>query len=215
MGLPFQVYMLLVCALIGVFRWPQLDKPVRILVALLLVGLLNELATPLHLIPGEKRNAYRMSIYVLIETAILAWLFSLVLLRQGHRRWVLVLAGICAVSWLVEAMWLKRIGLFVSNTYCICLLSYVAWTLLYFKEVLLEEEEREGLVSRPMFWISTGLLFFSLGMFVYVAALVYVGFRPEARYTALWDNLTNVINSVFYLCLIVGFVSARRRPAYA
>jgi hypothetical protein len=209
--IPFHVYMLALTLLVGLVRsvW-RCPPPLRIVAFLLVPALIAELTHPLRLFGLNGQNTPVMNIYVLLELLCMALVFRLAFNRARHRKLVLITVLPAIGSWAFDLYRYGNLDSFYAHSYGAILLAYILWCLLYFKELLSETHVGSPL-SDPFFWVSTGVFFFSLGMFLYIAAFVYIGYNADPKYSVLWDNLANVLNTAQYLCFIMAFFSGRRR----
>lgn len=103
-------------------------------------------------------------------------------------------------------------GLYTFNSYSYLLSSFllVAWVLSYFQQVL-RAGEPLSLTREPIFWISTGLLFFNLGHFLYLGLLNYL-LAVNQSWARRYGTISILLNILNYSLFTVAFLCQLRRP---
>jgi len=104
-------------------------------------------------------------------------------------------------------------GLYAFNSYPYLLSSLllVGWVLAYFQQ-LLRAEESVSLIREPVFWISTGLLFFNLGLFLYLGLLNYL-VAMDLGWARRFSLVSYLVNILTYSLFLVAFLCPTRRPS--
>jgi hypothetical protein len=97
-----------------------------------------------------------------------------------------------------QPAWLQSLGAVCMILFCCC----------FFYELLLNPVE-EQLRRDPMFWISTGILFFHLGGLTYNLLFSLLERYAAGEGRKLFQNINNNLILMLYSCFIIAFLCLR------
>jgi hypothetical protein len=102
----------------------------------------------------------------------------------------------------------KKDGFYVMNSpvYMVGSFLTILFCLLFFVSLF----KSEGIVNFfqiPMFWISTGLLFYFVGNFLYLGFLDYIIANDLDKEGAIYRFITFTLNLLLYALFTIGFLS--------
>ncbi|OJJ18600.1 hypothetical protein BKI52_23600 [marine bacterium AO1-C] len=143
-------------------------------------------------------NLPLLHIYVIIEFALLAWMYQLYLYRFYPKYLIpIVIVGFTLLS-ILNSIFIQTIYTF--NTYARALenLLLIVFALSFFYK-LLKELKIKYLEKKPIFWINTGILiYFSGSLFIFIFSNFLVT-RRELN-TQMWiiHAFLNIFHNVFY-----------------
>ena len=150
--------------------------------------------------------------YLRKEYLFYSWLFlktyQTPLFKKIARLFIYAFILFCIVVFLIRGIyWFNSSILLVGN------ISAILFSCLYFYELLIVEE-RINLVKEPMFWISTGVLLFNLGEFLYSAFYSLLRQQGWDNGTKLFKAINNNLVLVLYLCIIIGLLCVKTYKGY-
>lgn len=155
-------------------------------------------------------NGWLYNISTTIEFIFYAYIFEKQLrspaLRKAASRFMLVYPLLV----LLNLLFVQGFRQFHSYTMVVGSISMIIFCSLYFYELLLNPLEGD-LRRDPMFWISTGILFFYLGDLSY--DILFNLLQKYATNTSgkLFQNINNNLILMLYSCFIIAFL-CRRNP---
>lgn len=195
-------YSIAIGALIGLWRWKQIDPTYLPFVILLCIGLINEaLGTILINLIGN--NAINSNIYILFEGWIIVWFFyNCGMLRRPRNIFPGMLIFL-TLSWIIDNFLIG--DLFHFNSYSRILFSFT-FVILSIQQVnRLMSTAKPGLLKHPLFIISTGfIIFFTNKILVEIFWLYGLdaskSFRKEVYQIVSYINL--FVNLLFAIALL-------------
>jgi hypothetical protein len=81
---------------------------------------------------------------------------------------------------------------------------------LNFYEIMNSIEPSDSIIKLPVFWLSTGLLFFCLAQFLFFSSFAYMAYKHDYHYILLFQVIANIANAILYTCLVVCFLCFRK-----
>ena len=213
-GIPVYQYIIIVAALTGLIRLPQIRlKAIQVLVVFLLLTVVAESLPSFKIIKIAKiedSNHWFYNIFTVIEFLTYTYIFSLAMKNAKMKsimRWSIPIFLLIAV---INIIFIQKFYKFHTISYRIGAVMIVVWCYLYFRQ-LLQSEEDIFLVGNPMFWISTGLLFFYLGFFVYMNAFDVIVYKKLNYNRDLWHGISYSLNTLLYCCFLIAILCPPRR----
>ena len=161
---------------------------------------------------NAETNGYLFNFSVPIEYLFYSWLFlktyQTPLFQKIAKLFIYAFIIFCIAVFLIRGIyWFNSSILLVGN------ISAILFCCLYFYELLIVEE-RINLVKEPMFWISTGVLLFNLGEFLYSAFYSLLRQQGWDNGTKLFKAINNNLVLVLYLCIIIGLLCVKTYKGY-
>lgn len=185
--------LLLLNLVVWAARYNFLSTALRILgLALLITFFIEGYAA--YLMFHNIRNLYLYHILTPLQYSVLALVFYKALTGAEQRSAVLLSIPLYLLVSLLITLYLE--GPSEYNSYALSIKNglIICWTLLYYKDVF-EGLKITRLNREPMFWISTGLFFYSLGSF-FVDGLM----------NQVLDNSFEIAHALFYISIFLGYL---------
>ena len=155
-------------------------------------------------------NQWFFNITTTIEFVFYAYIFELQLRDAAYKRIASRFRLFYPLLVLLNLLFVQGFMNFHSYTMVVGSIFMVIFCGLYFYELLLNPLEGE-LRRDPMFWISTGILFFYLGDLSY--DLLFNLLQKYATNTSgkLFQNINNNLILMLYSCFVIAFL-CRKNP---
>lgn len=99
-----------------------------------------------------------------------------------------------------------------SYTLLLATIFIVYWICSFFAQLLKIEGTEINILKYSDFWISTGLLFFYLGCFTFIASFEFMAYQNDFAYLSLSLIILNITNIILYLFLSIGFICHHKTP---
>jgi hypothetical protein len=96
---------------------------------------------------------------------------------------------------------------FHTISYRLGSLIVVIWCFFYFRQLLNFEKHRHPL-KVPMFWISTGFLFYYIGFFFYINIFDFVAYSKQREFADLFRFIGATLNILLYTFIVIGIFRA-------
>lgn len=156
-------------------------------------------------------NHWLYNLYLPVHFFFYSWLYYRLLLSSLMRRIITWSSGVFAAVYLLNLG--VGPGLYAFNSYPYLVSSFllVGWVLAYFQQ-LLRAGESISLVREPVFWISTGLLFFHLGHFLYLGLINYL-LAVSLGWARRFMTISSLVNILTYSLFLVAFLCPTPRPS--
>lgn len=188
---------------IGAVKYRYLRNELRLLgVLLFLTFLVEGYAT--YLMFRNTRNLYLYHILTPLQYIIYAFVFRIVIQTTWVKRLITLSAPAFLLTSLLVTLYVQ--GTAAYNSYGLMLKSFLitCWVLGYFVEVF-AKLSLDRLETEPIFWVCTGLLFYSLGSFFLEGLMNYLLLQEHA-YTLNLYYASLVMGYLLYSSFIVAFI---------
>jgi len=154
----------------------------------------------------HQKNSWLFNISTSIEFIFYAHIFSRTLRDPAFKKmaWRFMLAYPMVV--LLNVLFIQGFTEFHSYTVVLGSLFMIFLCCLFFYELLLNPLEGE-LHKAPMFWISTGILFFYLGDLSF--DLLFNLLKNDATGKEFFSSINNNLILILYSCFIIAFLCQR------
>ena len=195
---------------LGIWRWPRLIAPLRLLVASLVVTELTLLLSSLVLLCRPTLIHGLWNTYTVVQTLFFLRFYYLTL--TGRRaRWLPLIAAVFVVFALVDGLYLEGLHQVSSYTHVAQSALLIGLALLYFEQ-LLNELHVARLEQDPLFLVSTAVvLYFSGTVLVFVFINKLSGPSDYAS-TQVMHTLDAMVNLIKYLLFALALWYAGRAP---
>lgn len=179
----------------------------RLLGYAILITFLFELYA-VNLMFNMTRNLYVFHLLTPIQYALYALVFFKTLQDRKLQRFILLSIPLFFLAALLITFYLQPPSEFNAYTSSMKNVLLACWVLLYYKEVF------TGLriirLSRePMFWVSTGLLFYSLGSFFLYGLMNHLLVKSYEIAHMLY-YFSEFLGYILYITISIAFLFARR-----
>jgi hypothetical protein len=149
-------------------------------------------------------NHVLYNIYSVVQMAFISYVYYSIV--KSKAKLVIKIGFILFLLYsLVNFLFLQDIMRFDTILYRVSSLLIIFCVLSFFKQ-LWNSEENVHPRRNPLFWISTGFLFYHLGFFVFLSVFDYLVYNNIQGYYTLWNYITSFINVILYSCISIGFL---------
>jgi hypothetical protein len=208
---PIDNYFELAALIISILCYPRLKgTPFRTFPFFLFFIVLVEVAGRYISAVLYQKNLWLYNISTTFEFVFYAYIFGHQLREPAFKKAVFSFMIVYPVIVLLNLLFIQGINEFHSYTMVLGSIFMIIFCCRYFYELL--QSPLEGhLLRDPMFWISTGILFFYLGDFSYNLL-----FNLLQKYAAnmggkLFRSINNNLILILYSCFIIAFL-CRKNP---
>jgi hypothetical protein len=204
----WEIYLNFILLSLNCFLWliqlPKLRQPLKILGCILVITLIAE-SFAFQLLKKKENNLFIFHLLVPLQFIFYTMIFYFESKRRSVKR--IMVASIVLVCIMSIALSLKTQGIDEYNSYVTMARHFflVIWILLFFRRMLVEVEIPNPL-HEPMFWISTGLLFYSLGSFFIEGYMnMLIDAAPEVAKRLYFVNV--LLGLFMYLLFLAAFLT--------
>jgi hypothetical protein len=191
--------------LISIVKFKSLDKPLRLLSLYLIITSVKELACS-YLAFKHANNLFLYNSFGIIEYVLLPLMFQHKLANGKLKNSIKYIIGGVFLVYLINIIFIQ--GLYTFNSYTIIFgrIGLIFITLTFFFE-LLQKVETTSLYREPMLWISTGILFYSVGSFLIHGLYDLQLHFSQDLSIKIWainsvlNLMLNILYSIAFLCL--------------
>jgi hypothetical protein len=184
-------------------KYAHTTKELRLLGAFLLVTFVFELYAN-YLLYYSIRNLYVYHILIPVQYALLAGIYVYAIENLVLKRVILFSIPLFIVISAVFAFTIQPLSEYNSYAVSIKNILLASWVLCYYRElfVLLHVSRIE---QEPLFWISTGILFYSLGDF-FVEGLMNYLISHSMDLAKKFYYIYYLFNILLYITFIMAFL---------
>ncbi len=183
-------------ALLAALRWRRLPLVLRPLALLTLFALFTEIFCRVLWL-FKISNMFMLPLYISVEFGLLVWLYERALASRWLRRlrWPLVigLSTLAALDWLLQS---ARPTIYSNGVRLLESLLVILLTLAYY-HASLRRPNSPYIWREPLFWVSTGLLFFFAGNFLIYTVTGFAFYYHRPVVMQLWV-VHACLNSLLY-----------------
>lgn len=174
-----------VAALLTLLKWRRLPLSMRPLAILTLFTLFTEvIGRVLWLL--KLSNLFLLPLYISVEFGLLVWLYSQAIDSRWLRRfrWPLVV-GMCVLASSEGLLQHSRAPAYSNLTRLLESASVIVLVLAYYHSTL-RQPKTAYIWREPLFWVSTGLLFFFAGNFLIYTVTNFAFYYHRPLFLQLW-----------------------------
>ena len=201
-------YVIALALILSIVNFRRLPAELKLFPAFLLLTLFVECVTPLKLIRFHGSNHWFFNIFTTIEFLYYSYIFYQVLHGRLKKMILPVTLGFLGFT-IVNIYFIQGVKKFHTISYRVGAVMIIIWCFSYFRQ-LMQSEGYIKLVRNPMFWISTGLLFFYLGFFFYFSAFDYIVYNKVKFNLELWLVISISLNTLLYGCFAIAMACPRK-----
>lgn len=200
------LYFLLILVAVGLWAitYRQLTSGLKLLGFILLLTLLVE-GYAAYLLFQRTRNLHVYHVLIPVQYVLFSWLYYKELASRKAKKIVLVSVPLFLLAALISTLYLQTIREYNSYIRLLKNILLTCWPLLYYREVFIGLRVVR-LTKEPMFWISTGLFFYSLGNFFVDGLMNYLlHLSQEWAQTLYWIStyLGLFLNGTFVVSFLL------------
>lgn len=180
----------------GILKW--------FLPFLLLVNSI-ELGNYFRLFKINNSNNWIYNIFNPVEFCFYSCIFYQILINPKDRKMIRYAVVIVLLIVLLDMFILEGMVYLNSYSYIIICWTISIYCYLYFRQVLRHVDD-SNLLSRPFFWISTGLFLFCIGEAILFSFFQYFLVTHNfSKFRQVFLFLSNFLNAILYTCLSISF----------
>jgi hypothetical protein len=112
------------------------------------------------------------------------------------------------IFYVANLIFFQGVSLYNSYTYLIGSLIMVGWSCFVFYRLISRPIEINPL-QYPVFWISTGILFFFLLRFMIMSHFHYMAYTGDEKYSTLFISISNISIILLYSCIAIGLLCCK------
>jgi len=152
------------------------------------------------------KNSWLYNISTTLEFIFYTYIFSCTLRDPAYKKMTLGFMVFFPLLVLLNMTFIQGFTEFHSYTNALGSILVIIFCCLFFYELLLNPLEGQ-LHKVPMFWVSTGILFFYLGDLSF--DLLYNLLKNDAMGRDLFKSINNNLILILYSCFIIAFLCQR------
>ncbi len=203
-------YLALIAFLTGLWRYKLLRPfPMKGFVFLLAFIIIVEWGAAAGYYLINKNNSWVFNILTTVECCFYFLLFSRMLKKQKVKKLAWFSALLFPFAVVANCAFFQGFNNLHTNTLIIGSLLIIVFTCSYFYELLQTPNEMK-VFSVPLFWISTGLLFYYAGDFVDTAIFSHLVYIKDKTFIRIFHKIEFYLNTFLYCCFIIAFLCQRR-----
>lgn len=150
-------------------------------------------------------NAISLNLFTTLEFVFYAWLFYQEASSCIRRKKIIYLTFVLLAGVIINMIFFQSPLKFHSYSYLLGSIIIITFCLWFFKDLMSGDRFVE-LLSYRMFWVSSGLLFFYMGMFVCFTLFEFLSTQILSEYFIIFNILMNVFNIILYTCFTISFL---------
>lgn len=214
MAIPFYKWLLVLCLAVSILLFNKNRATyLKWLVPFFCLEVVAEFASPLGLFKNQSSNHWFFNLVSIIEFEFYFFLFIHALKSEFGKKFTRLLIIIFPVLCCLNFMFIQSFFTFHTITYRVGAILIVFLCFKYFEQ-LLKSTGLINLVSLPMFWIATGLLFFYTGFFIYMSAFDYIVYKKVSYSEMLWTIISDTLNAILYLSFLLSLLCHLQKKKY-
>jgi len=208
------LYIIAISIIVGLVRFNEL-KPtfLKWMVPFLLLTLAVEI-TGLIMSRHDIYNLWMYNFFTSFEFVFYSLLYRAILANSFVKKIIVYAVIVYLVLFVINISFIQGFYKLHTITYRIGSIMAVTWCYLYFRQ-LMKSEIYIPVFRDPLFWISTGLLFFYAGFFFYMTAGDIVLYAHIPYNTLVWDVISDSLNALLYTCFLISFVCQKTIRTYS
>ncbi|MCX6134399.1 MAG: hypothetical protein NTU47_11355 [Ignavibacteriales bacterium] len=156
------VWSIFVPALLGLWRYRRLDRPMRLFAAFSMVGVINVV---LEFVLGRLgvNNYFLSDLYFLLTVLFLGFFYHISISAPRARRFLAVSSGLYLALWILHKLFFADPNKMSSELAMITAIFLVAMSIVTFSAFL--KTSTSTLPQRPLFWVLGGTIVYYSGSF--------------------------------------------------
>ncbi|MDX8340915.1 hypothetical protein SLH46_17080 [Draconibacterium sp. IB214405] len=196
---------------IGLFRYKDLDKSLRLFFYFVVYGTINEIAVRLFIYMGGNNTMLSSHLYVMLEFFMLGLFYSEVLKGIIRKRIIIAIIVLFELYCVINVLFLQSVHLYPSIPLSVSKIFFVGFSLLFLYKVMTEAIVQD-LWKEPLIYINFSVLIYYSGNLFY-ALLFNIILEHSRELSKEVGYYYTVLNTIFYILIAIGFWKAGRKPA--
>ena len=153
-------------------------------------------------------NTWLYNISIPFEYLFYGFIISSLCLTPSYKKVIIYGMALFTAFMLIDLLLIQGLSLPNTNTYkigCSLMIFFSGLGLLD----LFKNDEHTSLLKNPLFWISTGVLFFNVGDFISFF-LIDTFLKRDWEITKLFDVINNKMIYVLYTCISIAIICSNQ-----
>lgn len=211
MQFPLFFWFELVSLLVAIFYFKKIKSSFLVwLIPFLILTCLTEIAGLYYKYVLHQENGMIYNLYMLLEFPFWTAYYRY-LAKSGKQRKVITISGLLALAFaVINLLGIQGPVRFNSYTQIAGALLIICLSAHYFYSLLREAEETT-LFKNAFFWISSGVLFYYTGTFLYFALYAYLVEMHSKENNELFGLINLNLLILFYSCIALGLILHRKQ----
>lgn len=203
--------MAFVCSVFLLFSKTEKYLKWFVLYTLLMLGVET---TTVFILDRKTSNHVLLNLYLPFDMLFFFWVYAKSFTEKNVIRTIKMLALVGASFYIVNitvGQGIKRFNSFTLIFECIAL-SILAFTYLYF---LAYNHEKKKYYRLTMFWVSAGILLYSLPESILFSAFALLSYKKTIEsqmFNTAFVIVDNICNTICYLLFSIGFLCRMKEP---
>ena len=198
--------------IIGIIQYRYFTKELKYIFYFVAFGVLTEIYSRFHL-NYIMKNAMPIGHFYFPVAFLILGLFYLQVLKNfiGYKFIIITIVAYEVYS-IVNSLFIQSIFDFASLVGAIGAMILFLFSVAFFTKIMVEAKIQK-LSKEPLIWINTAILIYYTGNFFYYS-LYNLRINSSLEIFLFSAKLFSVLNMIFYLIIIIGFLIVKREPAF-
>jgi len=207
---PFAYLVYAIIFLLKIYNETNVEQKV-LLVFYVVATILLTAASVLVLYANQNvDNVWMYNIFYLLTICVLSWFFYRLLYGRLKRAFIKISLAANVIIFIIYDIILHHfVGSYNGYVYAICYISIVAYSFMYFNQLLANVTEK-SILNNFNFWLVSGYLFNYLGAFIIILLYRTVDLDDTGNVWAM----QNIILFLSALITLAGYLRTSRRKRY-
>lgn len=199
------------CAvLLGSIYFKKIRREYLYLYIYVFLGFLTDTWNVIYIKLGTSSNLWLSHIYFPLEFLLLALFYIPHLKPVIKPRWMIGIITLFMAYSVINVAFIQDLNE-RSNVRALDGIILVAFAIVYFYRIMIESKIHK-LISEPMVWVNTTILFFFASILFY-NALITPALRVSLQLARLMANINQLLISIFYLTIAYAFYLAGKKKS--
>lgn len=204
MKIPLFLFFIGLAFLFGLISYQRIKFDyIRWFVPFLAITLGSEICSLMTFLKIDGRNHWWYNLYTLFEFIFYIIVFRRAFENKGLKKACTVAIILYSFTFFINVFFIQGWNHFHTYTYRLGSITIITLCFLYFRQIM-KSETATNPIDIPLFWISTGLLFFYFGFFIYISAFDFIAYSKIKEYAKLFKFISNFLNIFLYMFITIG-----------
>jgi len=189
----------------GLIRYRVLQpRPLRWLVPFLGLTIIVE-GIGMYMVARHIVNHWMYNFFTCFEFLFYSYIYLQLIENPKWKRVIAWSMVVYPVLFLLNIFFVEGFLRFHTITYRVGSVMVVFWCYLYLRQ-LMRSPAFLPIFRNPVFWITTGLLFFYTGFFFYMSAAYILLYTKLVIDRVIWEAISGTLNVILYGSFFISFI---------
>lgn len=188
---------------IGLYRYPRLDKNLKIIYYFVVYGTLNEVVTRVAIYNGVKNTMPGIHLYLIVSFGILGIFYTNVLKGLFRRKITILIAVLFCLYSLSNSIFFQSITEYPTFPQAISKIILISFSVLFFYKIM-TEANIERLGQEPLIYINIAVLIYYSGN-LFFSLLFNLLLEYSKEFSKLTTYYYVAIVTLFYILIAIAF----------